>query len=113
MFSLLIVFIFLLAKMERSSAIPVNLARAGAEGKGGNGQPPHILTITKEGAYYLGTEAVGEGELEARLEAVSADGRPLRLRIDRDTTWRRVARAMAIIRIVRDIPVQVMVKPDS
>lgn len=111
MFSLLIVFIFLLATMERATGIPVNLAKAAAEGTGGGGEPPVIMTITEEGAYYLDGESVREENLEKRLTAVSSGGKPLRLRIDRETPWRCVARAMAIIRRVRTLPVHVMVKP--
>ena len=61
---------------------------------------PLILTVQKDGSFYLGRKMVAEEELEPRLKALfeTRGSKELYLRADRDAPYGEVVKGMAAAR---------------
>ena len=111
MFSLLIVFIFLLTRMELSGAIPVELAHARGGAAGERAEKPIVLTVTREGGYYVDDSEVSAAELAGVLKRLGRVKKAVKLRADRNAAWEAVIKAIAAIRSVENLSLRLAVVP--
>jgi biopolymer transport protein TolR len=63
-------------------------------------EEPLILTVRKNGEYYLARKEIPEAELRAKLEAIFAgqDRKEIFLRADQDAAYKWVVKALAAAR---------------
>ncbi len=63
-------------------------------------EEPLILTVNREGAYFLGRREIPEAELSEKLKAIfeGRDAKEIFLRADEDVAYRFVVRALASAR---------------
>jgi biopolymer transport protein TolR len=63
-------------------------------------EEPLILTVRKDGEYYLARKEIPEAELRAKLEAIFAgqDRKEIFLRADQDAAYKWVVKALAAAR---------------
>ena len=63
-------------------------------------EEPLILTVNRDGAYFLGRREIPAAELSAKLEAIfeGRDTKEIFLRADEDVAYRFVVRALASAR---------------
>jgi biopolymer transport protein TolR len=76
---------------------------------------PLILSVKKDGKYYLGRKEVQLAELTAKLEAVfdARDSKAVFLRADRDTPYGVVVKAMAAVREAGSTQLGIVTEPES
>ncbi len=102
MFLLLVFYILSSLAMHKDRGIPVNLPSA-ISGEAGQPQQDLILTVTREGKYFLNKDPVEIAELASRLEAmpggvVGVRQRPVVLNADLSAQHRYVVRAIDELR---------------
>ena len=76
---------------------------------------PLILTVQKNGRYYLARKEIPEAELRAKLEAIFAgqDRKEIFLRADRDTAYKWVVKALAAAREAGATKLGMVTEPES
>jgi biopolymer transport protein TolR len=76
---------------------------------------PLILTVQKNGKYFLARKEIPEAELRAKLEAIFAgqDRKEIFLRADRDTAYKWVVTALAAAREAGATKLGMVTEPES
>jgi biopolymer transport protein TolR len=76
---------------------------------------PLILTVRKNGKFYLARREIPEAELQAKLEAIFAgrDHKEIFLRADRDAAYKWVVRALAAAREAGATKLGMVTEPES
>ena len=76
---------------------------------------PLILTVKKNGRYFLARKEIPEAELRAKLEAIFAgqDRKEIFLRADRDTAYKWVVKALAAAREAGATKLGMVTEPES
>ncbi len=78
-------------------------------------EEPLILTVRKNGKYYLGRKEIPAGALLQKLEAIfeGRDSKELFLRADRETPYGLVAKALAVARQAGVRQLGMVTEPES
>jgi biopolymer transport protein TolR len=78
-------------------------------------EEPLILTVQKNGRYYLARKEIPGAELRAKLEAIFAgqDRKEIFLRADRDTAYKWVVKALAAAREAGATKLGMVTEPES
>ena len=76
---------------------------------------PLILSVKKDGTYYIGRKELPAGELRAKLEAIfeGRDNKVLFLRADADATYGLVVKALAAAREAGAKSLGMVTEPES
>ena len=76
---------------------------------------PLILSVTKDGKYYIGRKELPADELRAKLEAIfeGRDSKELFLRADSDATYGLVVKALAAAREAGAKSLGMVTEPES
>ena len=76
---------------------------------------PLILSVNKQGQYFLGRKEVAEPELQEKLEAVfeARDSKEIFLRADRDAPYGVVVKALAAARGAGASKLGIVTEPES
>jgi biopolymer transport protein TolR len=76
---------------------------------------PLILTVQKNGKYYLARKEIPEAELRAKLEAIFAgqDRKEIFLRADQDAAYKWVVKALAAAREAGATKLGMVTEPES
>ncbi len=76
---------------------------------------PLILSVKKDGTYYLGRKEVTLADLVSKLEAVfdARDSKEVFLRADRDAPYGVVVKAMAAAREAGSMQLGIVTEPES
>ena len=78
-------------------------------------QEPLILTVKKDGSYYLGSRAVPPAELRGKLDAIleGAEDREVFLRADRAAPYGYVVKALAAVRAAGGRRLGIVTEPEG
>ncbi len=76
---------------------------------------PLILSVNKQGEYFLGRTAVAEAELREKLEAIfeARDSKEVFLRADREASYGVVVKALAAARGAGATKLGIVTEPES
>ena len=76
---------------------------------------PLILTVKKDGRYYIARKQISEDELSQKLQAIFAglDRKEIFLRADQDTAYKWVVRALAAAREAGATKLGIVTEPES
>ncbi len=76
---------------------------------------PLILTVKKDGRYFIARKQIPEGELSQKLRAIFAglDRKEIFLRADQDTAYKWVVRALAAAREAGATQLGMVTEPES
>ncbi len=76
---------------------------------------PLILSVNKQGEYFLGRTAVAEAELREKLEAIfeARDSKEVFLRADREARYGVVVKALAAARGAGATKLGIVTEPES
>jgi len=76
---------------------------------------PLILTVKKDGRYYIARKQIPEAELSQKLQAIFAglDRKEIFLRADRETPYKWVVRALAAAREAGATKLGIVTEPES
>ncbi len=76
---------------------------------------PLILTVKKDGRYYIARKQISEDELSQKLQAIFAglDRKEIFLRADQDTAYKWVVRALAAAREAGATQLGMVTEPES
>lgn len=96
---LVLLIIFMVAAPLLTVGVPVDLPETAAQALPTEQEEPLSVTLTEDGRVLIQTTEVEEGELVARLRAVSAEreGEIVYLRVDGDVPWERTAPIMGAL----------------
>ncbi|MCS6932890.1 MAG: ExbD/TolR family protein [Acetobacteraceae bacterium] len=92
---LVLLIIFMVAAPMMTAGVPVDLPRSGAP-RVATPAPPLVLTVTREGAVFIGDERVEEAALPERLAALKAANPDIAVHVrgDRVEPYGEVLRVM-------------------
>ena len=76
---------------------------------------PLILTVKKDGRYFIARKQISEDELSQKLQAIFAglDRKEIFLRADQDTAYKWVVRALAAAREAGATKLGMVTEPES
>ncbi len=76
---------------------------------------PLILSVKKDGSYFLASREIPQAELREKLEAIFAgrDGKEIFLRADRDVAYKWVVQALAAARDAGATKLCMVTEPES
>lgn len=101
-FLLLTFFIFTWVMMVRAQVLPVELVSLEAGGQPGEAEM-QVLTIDRQGQFYLNREPIGEAELQTELEKLARDPArpPLVIAVEAVQGNAEVDRAPLLMRLIQ------------
>jgi biopolymer transport protein TolR len=76
---------------------------------------PLVLTVTKDGKFFLARKEIPAGELEAKLKAIleGLDRKEIFLRGDKEANYGMVVKAMAAARLAGATKLGMVTEPES
>jgi biopolymer transport protein TolR len=111
---LVLLIIFMIAAPMMMQGIDVDLPETTTQPIRAQDEPL-ILSVKKDGAIFLGRQAIAPGELQAKLQAVfdSREDRELYLRADKDAPYGAVAKAMGAARTAGAKKLGIVTEPET
>jgi len=91
---ILLAFMFLYSRLDTAESIEVALPQA--EGEAAEAASPAVLSITKDGAFFWGREALTEEELKQRIQSLGKSS-PLIVQTDREAPAEGLVKVMSML----------------
>lgn len=91
---ILLAFMFLYSRLDTAESIEVALPQA--EGEAVEAASPAVLSITKDGAFFWGREALTEEELKQRIQSLGKSS-PLIVQTDREAPAEGLVKVMSML----------------
>ena len=91
---ILLAFMFLYSRLDTAESIEVALPQA--EGEAAEAASPAVLSITKDGAFFWGREALTEEELKQRILSLGKSS-PLIVQTDREAPAEGLVKVMSML----------------